>query len=346
MNLVSKPIITMQPIQPTMSFSVVTRAIRSAAFVPGQNWHHQVGRIRPLSTATSALSRTLTRESTRSLVRPRHAQPRTMSMHSRPGIIRRYSDHSAAKQPIVGSSRLGHHTCPACHMALIPVTSPLCPTCSRPLPLHPSTSYFELLLPSSHNLEQLPTALDLYNLDLAAVKRHFLTIQRAIHPDKLVGQVTEVKDVADATSAKVNKALDVVGKDRVARGEYLLQLLGIPLTESDSSADTDSPASSTPMTSPDLLMFIMETREQIQDAESPADLDAVQQEVAVVMEEAIKDFEAALSQLPNPLAPGIDLSSVNGGAGAGKEAKEAAARVRYFRNVLRAVEDRREELER
>ncbi|KAI9224555.1 hypothetical protein BC828DRAFT_402151 [Blastocladiella britannica] len=245
-----------------------------------------------------------------------------------------------------------HHAriCAAC-TTRAPVAAAACPGCTRPLPVDPLATYFDLLYPppstpsssgpgSDGNeespLRAAPTAAPLWLCDLADARRQFLSLQRAIHPDKYAGgDDGAAKSMAEGQSAVVNRAHTTL-RDALLRAEYLLDLLGIPLLESSAG----SPAA---LADPQFLAMVMDTREAIDDAETLSDLDAVSDDIAGMRIQAMRDLGAAFALLPNPLAyPKPKVTRTSPGAEA---ARGAVGKLRYLKNMSAAVAERRAELE-
>ncbi|KAI9175654.1 hypothetical protein H9P43_006018 [Blastocladiella emersonii ATCC 22665] len=223
--------------------------------------------------------------------------------------------------------------CAGCHFPT-PTVAAVCPQCARPQPYAgPSlTTHFDLL--ASGDLTYSSTsALPLWQVDQPAVRTRFLATQRAVHPDKFTGDA-DLHDAAAAQSNALNNAYGVV-KDDLSRAEYILGLLGVEVAED-----------AMPVDDPEILMFVMETREAIDEAASHEELDGIQAEVQDAIDTAMADLDAAFAELPNPLAvrrgdaDPVDLDSPGVAA-----ARDATSRMSYFRNMLTAIGDRRESLE-
>ncbi|POY71713.1 hypothetical protein BMF94_5073 [Rhodotorula taiwanensis] len=140
-------------------------------------------------------------------------------------------------------------SCPGCGAPVPPKLSPVCPQCSALLPPPPpATTYYELF-----GVDPPSFAIDTANL-----KRSFLTMQQKVHPDMFSGQ-GESEGWAKAWSGRVNDAYKALINER-ERAEYLLSLHDVTIGEAD------------PVTDPDLLMTIMETREELEEAQSEDDV--------------------------------------------------------------------------
>lgn len=104
-------------------------------------------------------------------------------------------------------------------------------------------NFFELL--------NLPEGFD---IDLAALEKAYFAAQRAHHPDKLVQADEKARLAAVQQSMQVNDAYDTL-KSPLTRADYLLMLRGHIAFDENTTVQT-----------PELLMEMMELREQMQDA--------------------------------------------------------------------------------
>ncbi|GAA6027319.1 hypothetical protein JCM8097_002589 [Rhodosporidiobolus ruineniae] len=173
--------------------------------------------------------------------------------------------------------------CPSCGTPLPKQLTPLCPSCSALLPPPPpTTTYFDLFSLS-------PT----YDLDRAALKRTFLQLQQKVHPDMFSGK-GETEGWAKAWSGKVNDAYKALVNDR-ERGEYLLSLHDVTIGEGD------------PVTDPELLMNIMETREALEEASTEEEVAQIREQNKEATKEAIAALSAALSASPPDLETARNL---------------------------------------
>ena len=131
-------------------------------------------------------------------------------------------------------------------------------------------SYFELLglEPSFvQNEKQLETA--------------YFTAQRACHPDRFIGKPEADRIAAITRSQMVNDAFDTL-KNPLTRAEHLLLLNGYTALDDDATPP------------PDMLMEIMEMREQIADAASHgSDLAVMVEQIKARAKENTKAMEDA-----------------------------------------------------
>jgi molecular chaperone HscB len=122
----------------------------------------------------------------------------------------------------------------------------------------------------------LPAALD---LDAAALDKAYFARQRQWHPDRFVGKPAEQRAKASVEAAALNDAYRTL-KDPLARAIYLAELNGIELPGDGKTIDD-----------PELLMEVMDAREELHEASSIGEVDAL-------AKFAREDLEKALAGLP------------------------------------------------
>jgi molecular chaperone HscB len=106
----------------------------------------------------------------------------------------------------------------------------------------------------------LPAALE---LDAVALDQAYFARQRQWHPDRFVGKPAEERTKASIEAAALNDAYRTL-KDPLARAIYLAQLKGVELPGDGKTIDD-----------PDLLMEVMDAREELHEASSVAEVDAL-----------------------------------------------------------------------
>tara|TARA_R110002003_G_scaffold206_22_gene15867 strand:- start:6649 stop:7260 length:612 start_codon:yes stop_codon:yes gene_type:complete len=128
-----------------------------------------------------------------------------------------------------------------------------------------------------------------FTIDLQALKREFLQLQARAHPD-MHPQIDKKR--AEATSARINEAYKTL-QNPLHRAQYLLSLKGIEVAEDETAKVEDA----------ELLMEVLEAREQIEDAEREVDLiemkhqnDQRIRDSEAVLEKAFKDEDIALAK--------------------------------------------------
>lgn len=99
-------------------------------------------------------------------------------------------------------------------------------------------------------LFDLPEA---FAIDLAELEKRYFAIQRLCHPDRLAGKPAGERDIAALKSMQANDGYKIL-KDPLRRVQHLLALQGVRVgTEQDTVKPT-----------PELLMVIMEWREELE----------------------------------------------------------------------------------
>lgn len=131
--------------------------------------------------------------------------------------------------------------------------------------------------------------------DRAALDARWKELQREVHPDKFAAQGAAAQRVAMQWSVRINEAYQRL-KDPMRRAAYLCELHGAPIQAEDNTA---MPAS--------FLMQQMEWRESLNDAQSAAELDALDDGVQQAQNQALalcgqlideqKDYAAAARQV-------------------------------------------------
>jgi molecular chaperone HscB len=99
-----------------------------------------------------------------------------------------------------------------------------------------------------------------FELDLAALEQRHRDLSKALHPDRYVGAPAAERRLALGRAIDVNEAFRVL-KDPVRRAEALLARAGVPVGETRE-----------PKPPPDLLMEMMELREELAEARQGKDL--------------------------------------------------------------------------
>ncbi|CZS88785.1 hypothetical protein WAI453_010617 [Rhynchosporium graminicola] len=145
-----------------------------------------------------------------------------------------------------------------------------------------------------------------FQIDTRELRREFLQLQAVAHPDR---HPPNLKTRAEATSARINEAYKTL-QNPLLRAQYLLQLRGIDVAE-DESAKVDDP---------ELLMEVLDAREEIESVEEERDLEGMKG----VNEERIRGSEEVLDRAFRE----DDLN----------KAKEEAVRLRYWVNIKESLD--------
>ena len=117
-----------------------------------------------------------------------------------------------------------------------------------------------------------------FAVDAAALQPVWRELQRRYHPDRYSQAPAAEQQHALHMAALINSAHDIL-RDPVKRARYLLELAGHGIDgERATVADTD------------FLMSQMELREQLDEAESPAELDALEEEAQDWLDSLLREF--------------------------------------------------------
>lgn len=144
-------------------------------------------------------------------------------------------------------------------------------------------------------------------IDLKALRNEFIQLQAKAHPDL---HPQEMKKRAEATSARINEAYTTL-QNPLKRAQYILSLRGLDVA-GDETAKLDDP---------ELLMEVLETREEIEAAQEEGDL----VELKKINEERIGSSESTIDK-----AFKEDNMNV---------AKEETVKLRYWVNIQESLYD-------
>ena len=122
----------------------------------------------------------------------------------------------------------------------------------------------------------LPAALE---LEPATLDRAYFALQRQWHPDRFVAKPPEERARASVEAAALNDAYRTL-KDPLSRAVYLAKLRGVELPSDGKTIDD-----------PELLMEVMDAREELHEATSIAEVDAL-------ASFAREDLQQGLASLP------------------------------------------------
>jgi len=159
----------------------------------------------------------------------------------------------------------------------------------------------------------LPAALD---IEAAALDKAYFALQRQWHPDRFVAKPAEERARASVEAAALNDAYRTL-KDPLSRAVYLAELTGVKLPGDGKTIDD-----------PDLLMEVMDAREELHEASSVAEVDAL-------AKFAREDLEKGLVDLRR-----LFLANDRGAI------KKALLRLRYLDKFAEEARARRTNLER
>ncbi len=129
-----------------------------------------------------------------------------------------------------------------------------------------------------------------FDISIKVLESAYIKAQQLYHPDRMVGKSPEEKTKAALLSTQINEAYATLKSD-LKRAQYILGQNGIRVgSEEDSIKPTQ-----------ELLLTILDIREQISEAESPETLDNLATQVESDTREILSDLSQAFTQndLPN-----------------------------------------------
>ena len=127
-----------------------------------------------------------------------------------------------------------------------------------------------------------------YSIDLPTIEKRHRELSRALHPDRYASASPSERRSALTKAADVNEAWRIV-RDPVRRAEAILTLRNIPVGEDKE-----------PKPDPDLLMEMMEAREELADArDDRAKLEALVAKMQSRQERVTSDLGRALAEKRN-----------------------------------------------
>ncbi|KAF9568384.1 Co-chaperone Hsc20 [Agrocybe pediades] len=217
---------------------------------------------------------------------------RTLAHSPRPAIV----------SPLLSRQRRFQSTvakCPSCS-APLPSNLPACKSCWSIYPLPPKTTHHQLL--------DVPYDPNPFIVDPKALKSHFQRAQAVCHPDSWASKSPKYTDLAHTLSSRVNEAYRCL-LDPLTRAEYILELNGLKMSETDQVDDME------------FMAEIMEAREAIDDAEptDKATIHELQEQNQEHIRQTLKELEGLI------------------GRHEWKEVKGAAIKLRYLRGIDRAI---------
>ncbi|GAB5586625.1 molecular chaperone [Umbelopsis nana] len=148
----------------------------------------------------------------------------------------------------------------------------------------------------------------IYDIDVRKLRISFLRKQQQVHPDSYAQKSSEEYQLAQNQSSYLNKAYNTL-KEPLARAQYMLALNGVEISESESLED------------PELLMEVMEIREQMEEAESEDDIEKLKVE-----------NNEKIHQTADQLTHAFKSNNL-------EEAKELTVQLQYWDNIRRAIVD-------
>ncbi|KAG2215038.1 hypothetical protein INT46_008272 [Mucor plumbeus] len=163
-------------------------------------------------------------------------------------------------------------------------------------PIPSQLNFYHLLQAGEGKNKDIPT----FNIDLKAMRRRFLLLQQKAHPDSYSQAPKRELDYAHLQSSVINKAYHTL-KDPLSRAQYLLKQKGIQINEGDSLSD------------PELLMEVMEFREELEEVTSEAELKPLKERNDEKYSETVHNLQLAFDKNDYNLAKdlAIELQYLN-----------------------------------
>lgn len=166
-----------------------------------------------------------------------------------------------------------------------------------------------------------------FSIDLAALAARQRDLSRTLHPDRFVGRPSSERRAALGRAIEVNEAHRRL-KDPISRAEALLEFLGIAPSEDEQ-----------PTASPQLLMDMMDKREELRDAARAED--------APRIEKLCQDLRTSESQVSAALEKYFGEALKRHAEGQAVDAGgilEELGKLRYFRRFFDEAEALLDEL--
>jgi len=129
-----------------------------------------------------------------------------------------------------------------------------------------------------------------FDIDVKQLEAAYVKAQLAYHPDRMVGKNTDEKIKAATLSTQINEAFSTL-KTPLKRAQYLLKRSGIDAMNETSGI---KPAQ-------EVLMYILNIREQVEDANSQQALEALDDQLKSTIQADISSLSVAFKEnsLPN-----------------------------------------------
>ena len=119
-----------------------------------------------------------------------------------------------------------------------------------------------------------------YDLDTELLERHYLILQKELHPDRFVNKSPQEMETAEMMSAWVNRAYTTL-KDPILRAQALLKIKGCLVDEGQTFQDAD------------LLEEALEWRQRLEDLETIKQQEQFQADLQKAIEICEDDFSQA-----------------------------------------------------
>ncbi|KAJ1799294.1 molecular chaperone [Coemansia sp. RSA 2399] len=164
-------------------------------------------------------------------------------------------------------------------------------------PVGKGVTYYDVLLDGQH-----PS----FDVDVSTLRRNFLKLQQLVHPDSFSQMGDTERKLAEIQSSWVNHA-NATLKDPLLRAFYMLELKDKGIGEEDQITD------------PELLMEIMELREEIETSETEKDISNIKER-----------NDAKIDEVTNSLSSAFGAANYD-------SAKQLTNHLQYLRRVAQAI---------
>lgn len=229
------------------------------------------------------------------------------------GKTRSFSTSARASRPASDDASVSREkACPACGTRQ-PLESAACPNSScGQLQIIPSDiDYYTLMGLSSISQPAAPD--NGWSIDLSALKATWRKMQALSHPDRMGGKSDEEQGIAAEQSSLLNRAYEVL-RDPLSRAHYLLEQKG---------GSEAAPGEADSLEDPELLMKVMELREELEEAQTESDIESIREANAQLYDGAVDRLKDCFAAEPAKLV----------------EAKKAATELRYWSNIAKACRE-------
>jgi molecular chaperone HscB len=137
-----------------------------------------------------------------------------------------------------------------------------------------------------------------FEQDLQALQLRWKALQREAHPDRFSSQGAAAQRIAMQWSVRINEAWQRL-RDPLRRAAYLCELQGAPV---DAHGNTTMPA--------DFLMQQMQWHEQLDEARTAGDLDALAGELAAEHAARLRQCGQLLDEARDPVAAAAQVRAL------------------------------------
>ena len=157
-----------------------------------------------------------------------------------------------------------------------------------------------------------------FGLDIASIAERYRELQRATHPDQFVSGTEQEQRLAVQQAALVNDAYQTL-KSPLKRAQYLLELKGNPLDDTDTRMD------------PMFLMQQMEMREELENVPNTDDPFTALDKIRSGLK---RDLDAVTHSAAEQLSDTLDLDA----------AKESVKKMQFLYKVQQELNELEEHL--